>query len=146
MRTAARFLPPLLWACSPSWTLTLLVCLLGPLQFWYVVWVFFVYIMCIIITIIDTLPFQSSDYDHGQGLNANGALTALIPVLRALAVQLKKALLVAALDGLCVVPAVDSDTLNRAVSLICADGTTRLDRALAIAACVHQTATSLVRF
>jgi hypothetical protein len=119
---------------------SVLVCRLGV--FLCVQYVYYYYYR-----IIDTLPFQSSDYDHGQGLNANGALTALIPVLRALAVQLKTAHLVAAIDSLaCVVPAVDSVTLNRAVSLICADGTTRLDRALAIAACVHQTATSLVRF
>ena len=93
-----------------------------------------------------TLCLQSSDYDHGQGLNANRAMLALIPVLRALALRFDKASVVMGLDDLGVaLPAIDAGTLVRAVSLISADGSSRLERALAIAACVHQTA-SPVRF
>ncbi len=68
-------------------------------------------------------------------------MLALIPVLRGLAARCGPPHIVDAIDALgCAVPPGPPETLDRAISLIIADETSRLGRALAIAACVLLTA------
>jgi hypothetical protein len=106
----------------------------------------FVLFACIFVHNL-TYHHQSSDYDHGQGLTANGFVKALIPVLSALAVHVGKIGLAEEMNSLgCDVPDVDSETLDRAIAMITAAESLRLDRALAMAACVHQTAANSVRY
>ena len=106
-------------------------------------WCFFFACICRILT---PLP-QHSDYDHGVGLSTNQAVKALIPVLSALASHLGKIQLVEEIKGLaCVTPATLDGVLDRAIVMITAEDSTKLDRALAMAACVHLIAANSVRY